>query len=75
MISDDGASGNIETSFWPYGKGFGIQTTTDGQIEPDFSLSGHTFSSVISEAAPSFRLVPGFQPRWISARAMSAKGH
>ncbi len=40
MIAGDGASGKVETSFWPYGRGFGIQTATDGQIEPDFSLSG-----------------------------------
>ena len=51
MIVEDGASGNVETSFWPYGRGFGIQTAADGQIEADFSLSGHTSRSVISEAA------------------------
>ena len=47
-------------SFWPFGRGLlGIQTAADGQIVPDFSLSGHTSPSVIPEAAPSLRLVPG----------------
>ncbi len=59
MVAADPASGKDETGFWPYGRGFGIQTDTDGQIEPDFSLSGHTSPSVISEGAPSFRLLPG----------------
>ena len=53
MIAEDGASGNVETGFWPYGKGFGIQIAADGQIEPDFSLPGHTSHSDIPCAAPS----------------------
>ncbi len=51
-------------SFWPYGRGFDIQTATDGQIESDFSLSGHTSPFVIYEAAPSFRLVTDHIGGW-----------
>jgi hypothetical protein len=58
MVAEDRASGKVGTSFWPYGRGFGIQTATDGQIEPDFSLSRLIFPSVISCAASSIRLVP-----------------
>jgi hypothetical protein len=43
-----------------------LVSSFDGQTEPDFSLSGHTSPSVISEAAPSFRLVYG-NP-WFSVR-------
>ncbi len=57
MVAEDCASGTVATSLWLYCRGLGIQTAADGQIEPDFSLSGHTSPSVISEAAPSFRLV------------------
>jgi hypothetical protein len=37
----------------------GCLIASDGQIEPDFLLSEHTTPSVIFEAAPSFRPVPG----------------
>lgn len=62
MIAEDDVSGNVETSFWPHGRGFGKQTATKRQVGPDFSLSEHTPPSVISEAAPSFRLILG--ERW-----------
>ena len=58
MVTEDRASGKVGRRFWPYGGGFGIQTATDGQIEPDFSLSGHISPSVIPWAASSIRLVP-----------------
>jgi len=48
MVAEDRVSEKIETRFWPYGRWFGIQTATDGQIESDFSFSGHTSLSVIS---------------------------
>lgn len=59
MIAEDGASRNVETRFWPYGGGLGIQPAVDTQIGPDFSLPGRTSLFVISEVAPSFRLDPG----------------
>ena len=62
MVAEESASGNVETSFWAYGGGFGIQTAADGEIEPDFSLSGHIAPPVISEAASAFRLVSGEIP-------------
>ena len=39
MVAEDRASGKDDTSFWRYGRGFGIQTTTNRQIEHDFSVS------------------------------------
>ena len=57
MIVEDGASGKVETSFFPYGRGRGIRTAADGRIEPDFSSSGHTPPSVIP-VAPPFRRLP-----------------
>ena len=53
MLVEDGASGNVETSFWPIGRGFAIRTATDGRIGSDFSLSGHTSPFVIPAAPPS----------------------
>ncbi len=64
MAAEDRASRKVEMSFWPYGRGFDIQTASDGQIESDFSLSGHTSLFVISEAAPSFRLVTDHIGGW-----------
>ena len=48
MVYEGRPWGKVGTSFWPYGRGFGIQAATDGQFEPDFSLSGHTSPSAIS---------------------------
>jgi hypothetical protein len=38
MVAEDRASVNDDTSFWRYGRGCGIQTATDSQFEPDFSV-------------------------------------
>ena len=58
MIAEDVTLGKVETSFWPYGKGRGIQTAAAGRIEPDFSSSGHAPPSVILVAPASFSLLP-----------------
>ena len=58
MVTEDRALGKIGTSFWPYGRGFGIQAATDSHTESDFSLTGHISPSVIPWAASSIRLVP-----------------
>jgi hypothetical protein len=58
MVAEDRASAKVETSFWPHTRGFDFQTTTDGQIERDFLLSGQASPSVISEARPMSRQIP-----------------